>query len=159
MTPDGTPVIGAAGPDGLYLNTGHGTLGWTTACGSARVLADLLDGRRPEIKTGDLSLGRYATLRRLGLPRHRSAETSASRHMPRRLADATAGRCRRPFRGEHVSGRRRFALRFPIPSRPIRGDPRLVGIVDRMGGAWLSGRRFRQAGPMRSVRNLRAAPR
>ena len=59
MTPDGTPVIGPAGPAGLYLNTGHGTLGWTMACGSAQVLADLIDGRRPEIEAGDLSLDRY----------------------------------------------------------------------------------------------------
>lgn len=60
MTPDGTPVIGQAGPDNLYLNTGHGTLGWTMAAGSARVLADLMSGRAPEIESGDLALSRYA---------------------------------------------------------------------------------------------------
>jgi len=43
----------------LYLNTGHGTLGWTMACGSGRVLADLISGRQPEIATGELSLARY----------------------------------------------------------------------------------------------------
>ena len=59
MTPDGTPVIGATKVPGLYLNTGHGTLGWTMACGSARVLADMIDGEAPEIETRDLSLNRY----------------------------------------------------------------------------------------------------
>lgn len=59
MTPDGTPVIGATRVQGLYLNTGHGTLGWTMACGSARVLSDLIGGARPEIDVHDLSLNRY----------------------------------------------------------------------------------------------------
>jgi D-amino-acid dehydrogenase len=61
MTPDGTPVIGRTGFDNLYLNTGHGTLGWTMACGSGRVLADLMDGTKPEIEAGDLSIERYAS--------------------------------------------------------------------------------------------------
>jgi D-amino-acid dehydrogenase len=61
MTPDGTPVIGRAGFDNLYLNTGHGTLGWTMACGSGRVLADLVGGIRPEIVADDLSIRRYAS--------------------------------------------------------------------------------------------------
>nr|WP_314526394.1 D-amino acid dehydrogenase [uncultured Brevundimonas sp.] len=61
MTPDGTPVIGATPVPGLYLNTGHGTLGWTMACGSARVLADLIDGKTPEIEAQDLSLNRYGS--------------------------------------------------------------------------------------------------
>jgi D-amino-acid dehydrogenase len=56
MTPDGTPVIGATTYPGLYLNTGHGTLGRTMACGSGRVLADLLTGVEPEVETADLSL-------------------------------------------------------------------------------------------------------
>ena len=59
MTPDGPPVIGREGYDNLYLNTGHGTLGWTMACGSGRVLADLISGRTPEIAVQDLSLARY----------------------------------------------------------------------------------------------------
>jgi len=45
MTPDGTPIIGATPIEGLYLNTGHGTFGWTMACGSARLLVDLIAGR------------------------------------------------------------------------------------------------------------------
>ncbi len=59
MTPDGTPVIGATGIPNLFLNTGHGTLGWTMACGSAHVIADLISGRPAAIETSDLSLTRY----------------------------------------------------------------------------------------------------
>ncbi|MGB9092671.1 MAG: D-amino acid dehydrogenase [Gallionella sp.] len=59
MTPDGTPVIGATRYGNLWLNTGHGTLGWTMSCGSARVLADLIDRRAPAIKADDLGLCRY----------------------------------------------------------------------------------------------------
>lgn len=60
MTPDGPPVIGATPIDGLYLNTGHGTLGWTMACGSGRLLADIV-GRRPtDIDVGGLGMSRYA---------------------------------------------------------------------------------------------------
>jgi D-amino-acid dehydrogenase len=59
MTPDGPPVIGREKYDNLWLNTGHGTLGWTMACGSGRVLADLISGRTPEIAVQDLSLARY----------------------------------------------------------------------------------------------------
>jgi D-amino-acid dehydrogenase len=60
MTPDGTPIIGGTKFGNLWLNTGHGTLGWTMACGSASVLADLIGARRPEIEAGDLALDRYA---------------------------------------------------------------------------------------------------
>jgi D-amino-acid dehydrogenase len=59
MTPDGPPVIGATRYANLHLNTGHGTLGWTMACGSAQVLADLLSARKPEIDPTDLALARY----------------------------------------------------------------------------------------------------
>ena len=59
MTPDGPPVIGATRYPNLHLNTGHGTLGWTMACGSGRVLADMLSGRQPEIDTHDLAMSRY----------------------------------------------------------------------------------------------------
>jgi D-amino-acid dehydrogenase len=59
MTPDGPPVIGATRYANLHLNTGHGTLGWTMACGSARLLADLLSDRKPEIDAAELSLTRY----------------------------------------------------------------------------------------------------
>ncbi|HEV7307853.1 D-amino acid dehydrogenase [Ensifer sp.] len=60
MTPDGTPVIGGTKVAGLYLNTGHGTLGWTMSSGSARVIADLVSGRKTEIDATDLAIGRYA---------------------------------------------------------------------------------------------------
>jgi D-amino-acid dehydrogenase len=60
MTPDGTPVLGKAPKyDNLFLNTGHGTLGWTMAAGSGRVLADIISGRKAEIDTSDLGLERY----------------------------------------------------------------------------------------------------
>jgi D-amino-acid dehydrogenase len=58
-TPDGTPIVGATPVPNLFLNTGHGTLGWTMSCGSARVMADLIAGRQPEIRTDDLSVARY----------------------------------------------------------------------------------------------------
>ena len=60
MTPDGTPIIGPTRYRNLFLNTGHGTLGWTMSCGSARVLADLVSGRKPEIDSADLAISRYA---------------------------------------------------------------------------------------------------
>ena len=60
MTPDGPPIIGAAGYPNLFLNTGHGTLGWTMACGSGRVIANLVSGRKPDIDVSELGLGRYA---------------------------------------------------------------------------------------------------
>jgi len=58
-TPDGTPIIGATPYRNLFLNTGHGTLGWTMACGSGRVLADLLASKRPQISTEGLDIFRY----------------------------------------------------------------------------------------------------
>jgi D-amino-acid dehydrogenase len=60
MTPDGTPVVGATRIANLWLNTGHGTLGWTMACGSGRLIADLISRRRPEISAGGLDIDRYA---------------------------------------------------------------------------------------------------
>jgi D-amino-acid dehydrogenase len=59
MTPDGTPVISATKIRGLFLNTGHGTLGWTMSSGSARVIGDLIDGRPTEIDATGLSISRY----------------------------------------------------------------------------------------------------
>lgn len=46
-TPSNLPYVGCAGPDNLWLNTGHGTLGWTLSCGSAAALADMMSNRRP----------------------------------------------------------------------------------------------------------------
>ncbi|WP_272664808.1 D-amino acid dehydrogenase [Providencia sp. PROV174] len=59
MTPDGTPIVGPTAYGNLYLNTGHGTLGWTMACGAGKLLADLISGNTPEIASDDLSVFRY----------------------------------------------------------------------------------------------------
>jgi len=59
MTPDGPPLVGATPVDGLFVNAGHGTLGWTMACGSADVIADMVGGRTPAIDVDGLSLRRY----------------------------------------------------------------------------------------------------
>ena len=59
MTPDGTPIVGVTHIPNLYLNTGHGTLGWTMACGSGQLIADLIGGRIPAILHDDLALSRY----------------------------------------------------------------------------------------------------
>ena len=59
MTPDGPPLVGQSELSNLYLNTGHGTLGWTMACGSAKVLSDIMSNRVPEISALDLSPDRY----------------------------------------------------------------------------------------------------
>ena len=59
MTPDGTPIVGPTQVRGLWLNTGHGTLGWTMACGSGKLLSDLVSGKSPAIRADDLSVGRY----------------------------------------------------------------------------------------------------
>ena len=61
MTPDGTPVLGATRYSNLYLNTGHGTLGWTMACGSGKLVADMVMGKRPDISTEGLGIDRYTT--------------------------------------------------------------------------------------------------
>ncbi|MDR3468183.1 MAG: D-amino acid dehydrogenase [Xanthobacteraceae bacterium] len=59
MTPDGPPIIGPTRYGNLYLNTGHGTLGWTMACGSARLLTDLIAGKTPEFDHAGLGIERY----------------------------------------------------------------------------------------------------
>ena len=60
MTPDSRPIIGPSPLSGLYLNTGQGMLGWTLACGSARLLTDLIDGNEPSITAAPFSLRRYS---------------------------------------------------------------------------------------------------
>ena len=55
-TPSNLPLIGRSKYPNLFLNTGHGTLGWTFACGSARALADIVSGRRPEPEFGFLGI-------------------------------------------------------------------------------------------------------
>ncbi|MEY4100286.1 MAG: hypothetical protein RL300_1457 [Pseudomonadota bacterium] len=78
QTPDGTPVIGATRKyPNLFLNTGHGTLGWTMASGSGQLVADLVTGRQPAISTEGLALDRYNP-------------ASAPQHLPKRVVNITA---------------------------------------------------------------------
>jgi D-amino-acid dehydrogenase len=58
MTPDGSPILGASPVENLYLNTGHGPLGWTMACGSGKVVADIVCGNECDIDLGGLGYGR-----------------------------------------------------------------------------------------------------
>ena len=60
MTPDGTPVVGATPITKLFLATGHGTLGWTMAAGTGRVMADVISGRAAGIDLSGLTIARYA---------------------------------------------------------------------------------------------------
>ncbi len=59
MTPDGTPVVGATRFPNLFLATGHGTLGWTMAPGTGRLIADIVSGRKPAIDLEGLTIDRY----------------------------------------------------------------------------------------------------
>ena len=59
MTPDGTPIVGPTPVKGLWLNTGHGTLGWTMSCGSGKLLADLMSNKTAAIAADDLGVSRY----------------------------------------------------------------------------------------------------
>ncbi|MCC0042897.1 MAG: D-amino acid dehydrogenase [Brucellaceae bacterium] len=59
MTPDGPPIVCASPVPGLYINSGHGTLGWTMACGSGRVITDVVGGRKTDIDPQALSFSRY----------------------------------------------------------------------------------------------------
>ncbi len=59
MTPDGTPVLGPTRYENLFLNTGHGTLGWTMSAGSGRAVADIVLGKKPEIDFDGLTAARY----------------------------------------------------------------------------------------------------
>lgn len=62
MTPDGPPILGPTPYHNLYLNTGHGPLGWTMACGSARLVADMILDRIPEVDLAGLLLSRYRSV-------------------------------------------------------------------------------------------------
>jgi D-amino-acid dehydrogenase len=59
MTPDGPPIIGGTRYRNFWINTGQGHMGWTMACGSGRIVADLFDGKKPEIDISGFSPGRY----------------------------------------------------------------------------------------------------
>ncbi|GGJ96819.1 D-amino acid dehydrogenase [Pseudomonas matsuisoli] len=69
-TPDGTPIVGATPFRNLFLNTGHGTLGWTMACGSGRFLADVMAQKRPQISAEGLDISRYGTTKELNTHVH-----------------------------------------------------------------------------------------
>ena len=58
MTPDGPPILGLARHRNLFLNCGHGHMGWTMACGTARIVVDLMTGRMPELDLAGLTLRR-----------------------------------------------------------------------------------------------------
>ncbi|MCX2698020.1 MULTISPECIES: D-amino acid dehydrogenase [Ochrobactrum] len=60
MTPDSTPIIGATRYENVFINAGHGTLGWTMGPGSGKLLADLISGNKPDIQADDLSIARYS---------------------------------------------------------------------------------------------------
>lgn len=59
VTPDGPPVLGDTRFNNLFLNTGHGSFGWTMACGSGRITADMISGTRPAIDMNGLTIKRY----------------------------------------------------------------------------------------------------
>jgi D-amino-acid dehydrogenase len=59
MTPDCAPIMGATPFDKLYLDTGHGSLGWTLACGSGQVIADIISGRPPAVDLRGLTIDRF----------------------------------------------------------------------------------------------------
>ena len=59
MCPDGVPLLGRTSLENLYLNTGHGHLGWTLAAGSAKLVADLIAGAKPDIPVEDFAPGRF----------------------------------------------------------------------------------------------------
>ncbi len=61
MLSDGSPLVGASGVAGVWLNLGHGPSGWALSCGAARVLADLISGRFPEIDCNGLALSQAST--------------------------------------------------------------------------------------------------
>ena len=61
MTPDGTPLVGTTPINNLLLATGHGTLGWTMAAGTGRVIADIVSGKQPDIDISGLNMARYAS--------------------------------------------------------------------------------------------------
>ena len=59
MTPDSTPVLGGTAYSNLFLNTGHGTLGWTMSLGSGKFVADIISKRKTDIDPEGLSIDRY----------------------------------------------------------------------------------------------------
>jgi len=58
MTPDGPPILGVGRHRNLFLNCGHGHMGWTMACGTARIVSDLMTGRMPDLDLEGLTVRR-----------------------------------------------------------------------------------------------------
>ncbi|NOT42115.1 MAG: FAD-dependent oxidoreductase, partial [Alphaproteobacteria bacterium] len=58
LSPDGVPIVGKTRLANLFVNTGHGHIGWTTAAGSARLLADVMMERAPVLPAGEYALAR-----------------------------------------------------------------------------------------------------
>jgi len=77
MTPDGTPIVGATRYRNLWLNTGHGTLGWTMAAGSGRLIADLVTRRVPAISPDGLGMQRYEARAARGIAASRPSAATA----------------------------------------------------------------------------------
>ncbi|WP_033069831.1 D-amino acid dehydrogenase [Thalassospira australica] len=59
VTPDSAPIIGGTKYDNLYVNSGHGTLGWTMSCGSAKAIADIISNKVPDISLKGLECARF----------------------------------------------------------------------------------------------------
>ena len=59
MTPDGAPIVSKTRYKNLFVNTGHGSLGWSLACGSAHTITEMIAGRTPAIETSGLVVDRY----------------------------------------------------------------------------------------------------
>mgnify|MGYP003979557241 CR=1 FL=1 len=59
MTPDCLPILGRTKFDNLYMDTGHGSTGWTYACGSGRAISDMISGATPEIDLSGLTADRF----------------------------------------------------------------------------------------------------
>ena len=62
MCADGIPLLGRTPLENLYLNTGHGHLGWTLAAGSGKLVADLIAGAEPDVSMDDFAPGRFRQL-------------------------------------------------------------------------------------------------
>jgi D-amino-acid dehydrogenase len=80
MTPDSVPVVGATPYGNLFLNTGHGTLGWTMSCGSSRLVADMVSGRQTEISSDGLQMSRYGFANRVRSARSERPLRTAAAH-------------------------------------------------------------------------------
>jgi D-amino-acid dehydrogenase len=59
VVPDGRPILGATPVRNLYVDTGHGQLGWTLSVGSAQAVAAVMDGKAPEIALSDFAFDRF----------------------------------------------------------------------------------------------------